>query len=286
MDFTKKLRHGITLLVPFLFILSFASSPSGAQPSENDFDRFTPEVFVSSDGDSMLYRIRHQRISDSKEPLPLLIFLHGAGERGSDNYRQLIHLDSLFLKDGPLHDKEAIILAPQSPVERYWVDIGLRDTLHAKEIEKVYKMLDQPATTEMKLVMAIQDSLLATGKVDPSRIYVMGLSMGGFGTFDLLSRRPGEFAAAIPICGGGHPEHAELQGRKTAIWITHGADDHIVLPEFSRRSYKELKKTGADVRYTEFPDTKHNAWSPTFAIPGIFDWLFEQTLDMKANKPD
>ena len=103
----------------------------------------------------------------------------------------------------------------------------------------------------------------------------MGLSMGGMGTFELVRRKPGVFAAAIPICGGANPATAK-QLRKTTWWVFHGAKDDVVLPGFSENMVAALKKAKANVQFTLYPNANHNSWDPAFAEPNLLRWLFAQ----------
>ena len=104
----------------------------------------------------------------------------------------------------------------------------------------------------------------------------MGLSMGGYGTFDLLSRRPEKFAAAVPICGGGNPELAERYAPHTSLWVFHGEEDTVVPAELSRTMVKAIEKAGGDVKYTEYKGIGHNSWDPAFAEEDLLPWLFNK----------
>jgi predicted peptidase len=122
------------------------------------------------------------------------------------------------------------------------------------------------------------DSLIASGSVDTRRLYVGGLSMGGMGTFDMLARFPDRFAAAFPICGAGDESLAGRYAKTTALWIFHGSADAVMPPNSSRLFYANLKKEGADVKYTEYPGVGHNSWDNAFAEPELFPWLFSHAL--------
>jgi len=124
------------------------------------------------------------------------------------------------------------------------------------------------------MVMNFIDTLVKAGNVDSRRIYVGGLSMGGFGTFEILWRRPQLFAAAFPICGGGNPVGVNLYGKKFPIWVFHGAADDVVPVANSRIMVDALKTAGAKVKYTEYPGVKHDSWKNAFAEPELLPWLF------------
>jgi len=120
------------------------------------------------------------------------------------------------------------------------------------------------------------DSLANSKNVNSKRIYIGGLSMGGMGTFELLWHKPGFFAAAFPICGGGNPESVKLYAKKFPVWIFHGDKDPAVPVSNSRLMNNALKKAGAKVKYTEYPGVGHNSWDNAFAEPDLLPWLFKQ----------
>jgi predicted peptidase len=128
----------------------------------------------------------------------------------------------------------------------------------------------------MTLVMELIDELLSELSVDKSRLYVMGLSMGGFGTFDLLSRRPELFAAAVPICGGGDARMAEKYAAHTPLWVFHGDEDNVVPAELSRIMVSAIEEAGGDVKYTEYNGVGHNSWDPAFAEEDLLPWIFNK----------
>src|SRR5262249_24914120 len=128
----------------------------------------------------------------------------------------------------------------------------------------------------LSMVMLLLDSLSKSKHVDSKRIYAMGISMGGRGTFEILWRKPHFFAAAIPICGGGNPETASLYAKKFPIWIFHGYADKTVDVNDSRHMVTALKAAGAKVKYTEYPGVDHNSCDPAFAEKDLLPWLFAQ----------
>jgi predicted peptidase len=206
---------------------------------------------------------------DKTKSYPLVLFLHGAGERGNDNEKQLVHGSTLFSNPQNRSKYPAIVLFPQCPVNGYWAPI--------KERENGFSY-DNPQhpTDAMQLVIKLIDAYRKTEAVDKKRMYVLGLSMGGMGTYDLICRYPKTYAAAIPLCGGVSVERLK-KVRKMAIRIYHGANDKVVVPEHSRNAYIELKANGAqNVEYFEFPGVGHNSWTNAFAQPDFLEWLFNQ----------
>ncbi len=124
--------------------------------------------------------------------------------------------------------------------------------------------------------MHLMDRLIEQYPIDTNRIYVSGLSMGGFGTFDLLARKPEKFAAAIPICGGGDPLFTEKY-QHLPMKIFHGADDEVVPSSLSIEMYEALLEAGAkNVEYIEFPGVGHDAWTPAYAREGLLEWMYSQ----------
>jgi predicted peptidase len=225
-------------------------------------------VYRSRTGKTLPYRLWKPAHYDSLRSCPLILFLHGAGERGDDNEAQLKNDEFLNLVLDPQHP--AILVAPQCPKDQWWSQI---------EFDRSRPQGFSPEPTEpMRLTMELLDSLEKELRIDPARRYVTGLSMGGFGTIDLLMRRPGYFAAAVPICGGGDSSRASLIA-DVAIWVFHGAQDPVVPVERSRCVVEALKRIGAPVRYTEYPDVGHDAWKKAYLEPELRPWLFQQSRE-------
>lgn len=237
---------------------------------------YKKKVFHSETGDSLLYRVLYPDNYDPAAKYPLVLFMHGAGERGSDNEKQLTHGATLFTDPENRLNYPAIVVFPQCPENKYWVEIAVRTTLR-DELSDTFKNMKETPVKEQQMVIDLVHALLASEAVDPDRLYIMGLSMGAMGTFDILARHPQLFAAAIPICGGGNTNAAANYAPYTSLWITHGAKDDVVPVNFSQEMYEALKSAGADVKYTEFPNANHNAWDPTFELPGLLDWLFSKS---------
>lgn len=229
---------------------------------------YEARYFVNAAGDSLPYRILFpEGYEEAGQDYPLVLFLHGAGERGQDNESQLTH-GARTIADSISH-YPAIVVFPQCKKEGYWAEIE-------RTAEGFSYILRESPNPNLHLVMALLDELTATERIDTNRLYLGGLSMGGFGTFELLARRPQTFAAAFPICGGGLPLLAPLYAPHVAMWIFHGAQDQVVPVAESREVYEALKEAGAAVKYTEYPEARHNSWDNAFAEPGLFNWLFSQ----------
>lgn len=241
-----------------------------------DISLFEKRIFVTDKGDSLPYRILFPENYDRSREYPMVLFLHGAGERGLDNEKQLTHGSDLFLDPDNRKKFPAIVVFPQCPEDKYWIDISIRDKLRGKGVPDFEESIKSPSE-ELANVNELVEQLIAQESLDEKKLYVMGLSMGGFGTFETLARWPEKYAGAVAICGGGNISLTSRYKDETGIWITHGAKDDVVPVVLSQRVYHALKEQGADVRYTEFPEANHNAWDPTFAMPELLPWLFSNS---------
>lgn len=234
------------------------------------YGEYEKKVYVSSQGDSLKYRLLRPEAEKAGKKYPLVLFLHGAGERGDDNQKQLVHGGQMWLNPVNREEYPAFVLAPQCPKEDYWAYVGRPKSFVPGEMPEV-----QEPTRIFRTLKELLDTYLVMPQVDKDRIYVMGLSMGGMGTFDLAIRYPEVFAAAVPICGIVNP--ARLSAAKDVKFrIYHGDADNIVPVEGSRQAYKALKAAGADVEYIEFPGVNHGSWTPAFNDSEFMGWLFNQ----------
>lgn len=237
-----------------------------------DMGLFEKYRFIQN-GDTLPYRILLPLNYDANKKYPVIFFLHGRGESGSDNEKQLIHGASLFLRDSIREKYPAIIVFPQCPANSYWSNVQTIADPRGKR--SFYFIPDGDPSLSMKLAIGLLDNIMLRYPVDAKRIYVMGLSMGGMGTFEIARRKPGLFAAAIPICGGADPSTA-IKIKNISWWIFHGAKDDVVLPAYSENMFKALKNAGARVKFTLYPDANHNSWDSAFAEPELLSWLFSR----------
>jgi predicted peptidase len=205
---------------------------------------------------------------------PLVLFLHGAGERGSDNEKQLIHGAKQFLKPSTRKKFPAIVVFPQCPEQAYWSSVTIgRNTTPLQLTFDYHSPVPEPLRQSIELV---QD-LMQHEAVDARRVYITGLSMGGMGTFEAVYRHPDLFAAALPICGGG--DTLMYQHVNTSFWIFHGAADQVVDVNFSRAMVAKLKSLKVKTKYTEYPGVNHNSWDTAFAEPKFLKWMFSHKAD-------
>lgn len=267
------MHHSFIILAGSGLLACVLSSGAGAADVPDLRPRMEKQVFKNDKGETLLYRIFvPEKIAPDKK-LPLILFLHGAGERGDDNEAQLKHYGVLrFISDEVLAKDPCILVAPQCPKDDKWVPayFGLKRKLDPPKIET-----PGGPSRPMRLVMELLDSLDKQLPIDPDRRYVTGLSMGGFGSYDLCVRRPDYFAAAVPICGGAKTEYAAKIAH-IPMWIFHGGADPVVPVELSRNFVEALKKVGVNPRYTEYPGVGHDSWTNAYREPELVDWLLSQ----------
>ena len=251
----------ILLVITMMFVAAVAFGQQTYEKGE----------FVSQkSGEKMLYRYLAPENPQQGKKYPLVIFLHGSGERGNDNQAQLFHGSGQFLNPVNREKYPAYVLFPQCPEGVPGAYMPRLETLVPKDMP-----LDPPQAPIVTLLLELIDSYIARPDVDPRRVYIMGISMGGIATFDIVARYPQKFAAAIPICGSVNPQR--LTGTKGVAWrIFHGDADPSVTVEGSREAYKALRKADLDVEYIEFAGCTHNSWNPAFNYPDFMKWLFKQ----------
>lgn len=247
--------------------LLFATSP--VLKAADAKDVFEPRVFTDDNGRRLPYRLMIPLNYDKQQKYPLVLFLHGAGERGDDNAKQLIHGMNDFAKDENRTKYPAFVIAPQCPTGQKWADVDWGADTHALPVKP---------SESMQLTLDLLVALQKEFSIDAKRLYVTGLSMGGYGTWDVISRYPGMFAAAVPICGGGDEKQAGLLS-KLPIWVFHGDQDKAVKPERSRNMVEAIKKAGGKPLYTEYEGVGHNSWDRAYSDPKMMEWMFAQKLE-------
>jgi predicted peptidase len=242
----------MTLIVQLILALLITAMPSMAQ---NTVDGFIERVH-KSETHTMPYRIFIPKGYDPAKKYPLVLWLHGAGSVGSDNKKQISQASTLgthtWTRTEVQTRNPAFVFAPQCPSGKSWNTPG-----------------------ELDAVLEILAALQKEFSIDPQRLYIAGQSMGGYGTWELIARKPNLFAAAIPLCGGGRVLDAPLLV-KIPIWAFHGEADRTVSVWESRKMIEAIKKAGGSPRYTEYPRVGHEVWERTFKEPGLIDWVFAQ----------
>jgi predicted peptidase len=243
----------------FFIVLVFCSFTMLRAQTIDLFDK----LVHTSGKDSLPYRLLKPVNPQALERFPLIIFLHGSGERGTDNEAQIKHIKNLFLDTKNRGKYPAYVLAPQCPKGVMWAE-------HNKD----GSMKSQP-TQPTKLLLELIEKISKEFPIDKTRIYITGVSMGGYGTWDLLARYPEMFAAGVPVCGGGDANSAaKMKG--VPIWAFHGALDDVVPARLSRKMIQAIQKAGGMPGYTEYPDIKHDSWVQAYQEPHLLPWLFKQ----------
>jgi predicted peptidase len=248
---TQSMAAAVLLALPSTMPAQTAAS-APPQPVQ------TPEQFhfkksVSAEVNYLLFLPKGYAAKGERR-WPLILFLHGAGERGTNVWKVAIHGPPKIAPTRP--DFPFIVVSPQCPEGETW----------SKE-----------------LLLGLLDDIIATHAVDKGRVYLTGLSMGGYGTWDLGLSYPERFAAIVPICGGGQPIMVMLSsGRKAAalkslgVWAFHGGKDPVVPLEESQRMVDALKRAGVpDVKLTVYPEAQHDSWTETYNNPELYDWLLK-----------
>jgi predicted peptidase len=254
-------RTHVVWLGFFAFFLNAATAHAGEWTK-----MYEARTYEDAQGDNLLYRLMRPRNYDPAQKYPLVVFLHGAGERGSDNEAQLKWGMEDFAAPHLREKYPCFVVAPQCPAEEKWVNVDWTLSSHS--------MPEKPANA-MRLVFELIEQLRKEFSIDGERLYITGLSMGGYGAWDAIQRHPNLFAAAAPVCGGGDPAFAKRIA-KLPIWAFHGDEDTAVKPQRSREMIEALKAAGGEPKYTEYAGVGHNSWSPTYANPEFYAWLFAQ----------
>jgi predicted peptidase len=240
-------------------LLSILILPAGmpAQPMSEGVESaevFKRTITVEQELAYLLYRPPGYD-PNRAEGWPLILFLHGAGERGTDLSRVKIHGPVKIAEQDP--NWPFVIVSPQCPEGKVWDNASL---------------------------LGLLDAVVAAYNIDTNRIYLTGLSMGGYGTWSLGLAHPQRFAAIAPICGGGERIGVVLAARRhqealrqLPVWAFHGAKDQVVALEESERMVEALKRLGCnDVRLTIYPEAGHDAWTETYNNPELFQWFLRQ----------
>ena len=239
-----------------------------------DLSLYQKAEFTGKNGMALPYRILYPENYDPAQKYPLVLFLHGGGERGTDNEKQLIHGAKLFLQPENRAKYPCIVVAPQCPEAHYWASVKFERTQYPLNLDFNYAYPVQPP---LESAVELVRQMIKDKKADKKRIYIMGLSMGGMGTLEAVYRNRKLFAAAAPICGGGDTKAYSKKTAKTRFWLFHGDVDGVIPVKHSREMSGRLQELKADVKYTEYPGVNHNSWENAFAEPGLLDWMFSLT---------
>lgn len=255
--------------IGLVFLLCFLLGVQNAMAQYQE--HYLEEDFISGE-DTLNYRLLLPKNFDESKQYPVVLFLHGAGERGSDNAKQLVHGSELFYKTSDTFP--AIVIFPQCPQNDYWVNATVDRSTTPLSLNFP---LDVAPTKSMTLVMALLDEMLAKPYTNTNEMYVGGLSMGGMGTFEILYRKPEVFAAAFAICGAGNAEATKAYATTVPMWIFHGAKDNVVAPQESVDMVSGILKYGGTPNFSLYAKDNHNSWDSAFAEPELIPWLFSNS---------
>ena len=259
-----------TLVCLVLLASLYFSAPAAVGQSVSPYAK---KEFVDKAGNVLPYRILYPKNYDKKKKYPLVVFLHGAGERGNDNEKQLTHGSKLFVERQD--EYPAIVIFPQCPENNFWGSVAINRGSTPASFDFDYQKY--PIKWPLQAVLDLVKQMQKTESLDKNRLYIMGLSMGGMGTFEAIAREPKRFAAAMPICGGGDVTSVTAYAKRLPLWVFHGAADAVVGVEESRRMVRALEAAKADVKYTEYPGVNHNSWDNAFSEPDYLAWLFAKS---------
>lgn len=229
--------------------------------------RWSKNVYTNGKGDSLQYRLLYPDYNPARK-YPLVIFLHGSGERGNDNEAQLKWGATAFATDEMMSEHPALVIAPQCPEGQGW------SNFKNNEGSRELRLADKPSLP-MQLLYELIQKTIREMPLDTNRIYITGLSMGGYGTFDAMARYPSLFAAAVPVCGGGDTSKAAMMA-KIPTWILHGSEDTAVDALYSLDMVNALTKAGAHPGFTMYPEVGHFSWLMAYSDKLVMAWLFRQ----------
>jgi predicted peptidase len=236
-------KSNLLTILSFLASLISTGLAQTASPSAQQSKHFEKVITIKASLDYLLFL--PQGYEKSNKPWPLMLFLHGAGESGHDLAKVKVHGPPKVVETKP--DFPFILVSPQSPGRGWNPD----------------------------LLNGLLDDVIQNYRVDTNRVYLTGLSMGGFGTWELAAAHPERFAAIAPICGGGNSKDAQKLAR-LPIWVFHGAKDPTVPLARSQEMVDALKAVGANVKFTVYPEAQHDSWTETYNNPEFYQWLLEQ----------
>jgi len=248
----------VTGLIVSIIVIGFLLGCTSREPDE----RFLQKTYVSPSGKTLYYRFFVPDVNASESQYPLVMFLHGGRGVGTDNVSNISRSNwsgsHVWIQLDNQTKYDAFVVAPQLPGLNRW------DYVTSDELSTYGELA-------IELIAELQNAY----PIDRNRIYLTGQSLGGWGVWDLIAKRPDLFAAAVPVCGGGDPS-AVASMRDISIWVFHGARDREVHVERSREMVAALRAAGSNVEYTEYRFSGHAIWDRAYAENGLIDWLFAQ----------
>ncbi|MDR2040389.1 MAG: prolyl oligopeptidase family serine peptidase [Bacteroidales bacterium] len=249
-----------------------------------DYSLFEKKEYVKGEY-TLPYRILWPEDMEEGKSYPLFIFLHGKGLSGNDNERQLKRGAELFLEPENRKKYPSIVIYPQAPKRSAFVNI-MRNGKSAFFVGTRKLMREESNRNEMEISLSpygemvydIINQLIVGNIIDTTRIYIGGVSMGGYTTYQMIAEYPDLFAAAVAMSAGASLSNVEKWAGKVPIWIIHGEKDPMVPVENSRLIVKELEKLGiTNFRYSEYEGIKHHSWEVAFEDPGFLEWVYTKS---------
>ena len=275
-----RIKRRIALALSAVLLCASLLAPSVTAANDmpgNVIDQFEAKSFTDPDsGLTLPYRIYVPEQANKARQYSFLLFLHGAGERATDNRRHIAVNSNLLTRivNDTDRDHACIIIAPQCPDNQQWVDTPWGNGS--------YSLDSVPQSKQLAAAMKLVDEVTGSYAVDEDRMYVAGISMGGYGTWDTILRYPDKFAAAIPVCGAGDPTKAD-RIKEMPIRAFHSSDDGTVPVSGTREMVAALRQLGSDINYKEYTNAGHGSWQPAFEEPDLVDWLFTQKQTQPAS---
>lgn len=269
-----------TALITTLALMLMMPCVFGSSAKVNVLNESIGKTFESqiNAGYSLVYRIYVPANYDASKDYPVLLFLHGAGERGNNNTSHVNGTVQNLFNTRPELLEQTIVVAPQCPTGEQWVDYPWGKGNYSSDKVKESKALST--------AFEILSSVLAEYSCDTDRVYAMGLSMGGYGTWDMLVRHGDTFAAAVPLCGGGDASKADYL-KNIPIWTYHGTADGTVRFEGTKGMVDAIVAAGGEkIKFNAVENAGHDVWSAATTNGELIDWLFAQKLSDRMPKEE
>ncbi|MEY2410358.1 MAG: hypothetical protein QOF48_3028 [Verrucomicrobiota bacterium] len=244
----------------YLLLVVGAMSRCGNAPAA-DTNAFLFRIHSNAPGRLLPYRLLPPTHYDAGRAYPIIVYLHGAAGRGSDNLKPLDWGPLLFLDPAVREGHDFFLLVPQCPRGAGWNGA----TAALGDLEPLDLVFD-----------LLTNSLAKEFRIDSKRRYLTGVSMGGHAVWTTLIRRPGFFAAGVPVCSGGDSGTVTRAAAKCPVWAFHSDDDPLVSVQLARDLVKAWRAHGGVAKYTEYTGLKHGSWKKAYTERELFDWLFQQ----------
>ena len=250
-----------------------------AVKAQDDYSLFLRREFSVRGGKILPYRILYPMSYNPSVKYPVVLFLHGAGERGNDNSAQLKYGAKLFLNEEYRKKYPCFVIFPQCPLDDFWSSVKIDGKTDPVTFEFDYSIQE---TEALSSAIALLKQIITEESAEKTRVYIAGLSMGGMGTFEAVYRNPELFATAMPICGGGDAKRYDRNLTGIYFWVFHGDQDQSVPVKYSRDMVDRLKELKLDYLYSEYPGVKHNSWDYAFAEKEFIPWMFKHKRKIKS----